>query len=378
MNSHYLVGQMNSLKLLLTIFFLLITPLITAAADPNAAVGDSTSAAVPDTLKSSLTVLPAAFYLPETKLGFGVYPNYIFRSSKECKPSNLSFLAYYTVKKQISISFDPRLYIKDNKYILSGSIFYTKWPDDFFGFGTDISAEDEEEYTTRNTGFLVEIQRKIFGEFYAGLGYELAYTKFLKIEENGMLASGEITGAEDGANGGIGFSISWEGMDNIFFPCRGEYFSLETSFYGRNPGGIYTYKRLILDFRKYHSLYPDNVLAFQLYGNFIDGAAPFKNYSQIGQIIRGYLPALYIEKKLLAFQVEYRRVPLWRRLGFTLFAGTGSVAKTISDFRSGKFKFAAGFGIRYVLVESEKFNIRIDYGIGHDSAELYLAVGEAF
>jgi outer membrane translocation and assembly module TamA len=71
-------------------------------------------------------------------------------------------------------------------------------------------------------------------------------------------------------------------------------------------------------------------------------------------------------------------VPLWGKFGITLFAGAGSVANTISDFKYSKIKFAAGFGIRYMLVESEKFNIRIDYGMGNDSAELYLAVGEAF
>ncbi|UCE67607.1 MAG: BamA/TamA family outer membrane protein [Candidatus Zixiibacteriota bacterium] len=369
---------MNSLKVLFAILLFSGARPISATADSNTLAGDSTSVVRTDTLKSSLTVLPAIFYMPETKLGFGVYPNYIFRFSRNCRPSNLSFLAFYTVKKQISISFDPSLYFNDNEYILSGTVFYEKWPNDFFGFGTNVSKENEEEYTTRNSGFALDLQRKVFRDLYAGLSYELAYTKFLKIEEEGALASGDIIGAENGTLGGAGIVLSWEGMDNVFFPGNGEFLALNSLFYGRNLGGDYTYKCLIFDFRKYHSFYPDNVLAFQLYGSFIDGDAPFKYYSQIGQVIRGYLPALYIEKKLVAAQLEYRRVPFLGRFGFTFFAGTGSVAGTIADFKSSKFKFAAGCGFRYVLVEAEKFNIRIDYGIGHDSAELYLAVGEAF
>ncbi|UCC80696.1 MAG: BamA/TamA family outer membrane protein [Candidatus Zixiibacteriota bacterium] len=369
---------MNSLKLLFAIFlFLSVTP-VSVTADSDITAGDSTSAAVFDTLESSLTVLPAVFYMPETKLGFGVYPNYIFRFSPHCRPSNLSFLAFYTVKKQISISFDPNLYFRDNRYILSGTVFYEKWPNGFFGFGTGVSKEDEEEFTTRNTGFAIGIKRRVAKELYAGLLYGLTNVKFLEIEENGALAQGDITGSENGTNSGAGFSISWEGRDNTFFPGEGEYLELESSFYGRTIGGDYTYRRLTIDLRKYHSFYSDNVLAFQLYGDFISGDAPFGNYSRVGQIVRGYLPMLYIEKKLVAAQLEYRRVPLLGRFGFTLFAGAGSVVRTISDFRSSKFKFAAGFGFRYILVESEKFNIRLDYGIGHDSAELYLAVGEAF
>jgi len=370
---------MNSLKLLFAIPLLLSLSPIPAAVGSDTPADDSTSIVTPDTLKSSLTVLPALFYMPETKLGFGVYPNYIFRFSPYCRPSNLAFLAFYTIKKQVSISFDPSLYINDNQYIFSGTVFYEKWPNDFFGFGTDVSKDDEEDkYTTRNIGSAVGVKRRVFRDLYAGFLYEYTHVKFLEIDESGVLARGDITGAEDGANSGAGFSISWEGRDNTFCAGKGEYLELESSFYGRDIGGDYTYKSLIVDLRKYFSFYPDNVLALQLYGDFIDGDAPFRNYSQIGQVIRGYLPALYIEKKLVAAQIEYRRVPLFGKFGFTLFAGAGSVAKKISDFRSGKFKFAAGFGLRYVLVEAEKFNIRIDYGIGDDSAELYLAVGEAF
>jgi len=349
-----------------------------AVADPVFPDSGTTSVESSASLKSSLTFLPAVFYTPETKLGFGVYPNYIFRFSNRCKPSNVAFLAYYTVNKQISISLDPNLYFRDNDYILSGTIFYEKWPNSFFGFGTNISRDDEEDYTTRNTGFGIDVRRRIFNNLYAGLACEFNNIKFLKVEEGGALASGHITGSESGANAGTGFTISWDGRDNIFSPARGEFLQLESSFFGRTAGGDYTYNDLTIDLRKYYLLGLRNVLALQLYGDFIDGDAPFNYYSKVGDIVRGYLPALYMEKKLLAAQVEYRRVPAWSRFGFTLFAGTGSVARTFAGFKYSRFKFAAGFGLRYMLVESEKVNIRIDYGIGDDSAELYLDVTEAF
>jgi len=370
--------SMKARALFLVTVFLSTAVFGKALADPASSDSDSTSIESSDSLKSSLTFLPAVFYTPETKLGFGVYPNYIFRFSNRCKPSNVSFLAYYTVNKQISISVDPNLYFRDNDYILSGTIFFEKWPNSFYGFGTNISRDNEEDYTTRNTGFEMDVRRRIFKNLYAGLTYEFNNIKFLKVEEGGALASGYITGSESGVNAGTGVSISWDGRDNIFSPSEGEFLQLESSFFGRTTGGDYTYNDLTVDLRKYYSLGPPDVLAFQLYGDFISGDAPFNYYSKIGDIVRGYLPALYIEKKLVAAQIEYRRIPVWGRFGFTLFAGTGSVAGTISDFKHSKFKFAAGFGLRYALVESEKVNIRIDYGIGDDSAELYLDVTEAF
>jgi outer membrane protein assembly factor BamA len=374
----YYQRQMSLRVLVFTTWLLLAVLHIGAIADTNNPVSDSTSEEIPDSLKNSLTFLPAIFYTPETKLGFGIYPNYIFRFSRRCKPSNLAFLAFYTANKQVSLSLDPRLYFRDNQYILSGTVFYEKWPDSFFGFGTNVSKDDDEDFTTRNTGFRLDLKRRLFRNLYAGLSYELVDMNFLEIEEGGALALGEITGSDNGTNIGTGISITWENVDNTFFPSTGEYLELKSSFFGRTAGGDYTYKSLTVDMRKYHSLGSRNVLAYQLYADFIDGDAPFNFYSRIGQVVRGYLPTLYIEKKLIAAQVEYRHVPLWNRFGFTLFAGAGSVANTISDLQYSKSKFAAGFGIRYMLVESEKFNIRIDYGIGNDSAELYLAVGEAF
>lgn len=363
------------MKLLTTLIYFALNVLIIVS---SAFAGDSLSVESTDTLKSSFTVLPAVFYTPETKLGFGVYPNYIFRNSPACKPSNISFLAFYTLNKQFSVSFEPNLYIKDNKYIISGSVSLSKWPDDFYGFGTSSSIDDSEEYTTRSTGGSFGIQREAIHSLYLGAGYEIFHSKFLEYETDGLLAGGDITGSQTGYVSGFGVSINWDGRDNIFYPTGGEFIFARGRFYGKVLGSDYGYERYSIDVRKYYSLSDKQVLAFQAAGVFINGDAPFGAFPRIGDFIRGYLPALYIEKELIAFQAEYRHLPLWRRIGFALFAGTGTVANQISDLSSSRFKFAAGIGFRYLFVESEKVNIRIDYGMGDDSAELYLSVGEAF
>ncbi len=367
--------KLSDMKLLMTYAVFVFSFLILASssfAEDSLPVGNA------DTLKSSLTVLPAVFYTPETKLGFGVYPNYIFRNSPACKPSSISFLAFYTLNKQFSVSLEPRLYIKDNKYIISGEVFHTKWPDDFYGFGTSGSKDDAEEYTTRTTGGSFGIQREAISGLYLGGEYEILHSKFLEYEPDGLLAAGGITGSTTGYMSGFGVSINWDGRDNIFYPAGGEFIMARGRFYGKGLGSDYSFERYVIDIRKYYSLSDKQAIAFQAVGDFIGGDAPFGIFPQIGAVIRGYLPALYIEKELIAIQAEYRHLPLWRRFGFTVFAGTGTVADKISDFSSSHFKFAAGVGFRYLFVESEKVNIRIDYGIGDDSAELYLAVGEAF
>lgn len=315
-----------------------------SASSSFSASDDSTSV---DTLafeKGSLSILPIIFYSPQTKLAAGVLPTYIFRSSPESRPSSVTSPAYYTINEQISISILPEIYYKNGAYRFSGSMYYLKWPDLFYGLGNATSADDEEEYTTRSSGGSMDIQRRFGSSLYFGVVGELSHSELVEIESEGLLSTGDITGAETGTVSGAGVSISWDSRDNIFFPRHGSYHAVSaTSF-----------------------------------GSVLGGDPPFGMMPQLGQIIRGYYPLRYIDKNLLSSQIECRWHPLWKKFGVVGFAGAGSVADRISDFRPNDFKFAAGIGIRYLFIPVEGLNIRFDIGFGQGSSEIYFDIDEAF
>ncbi len=351
---------------------------LTGASNSFSVSEDSTSVDTLTFKKSSLSILPIVFYSPQTKLAAGVLPTYIFRNSPESRPTSVTSPAYYTINKQISISIQPQVYYKRGAYRLSGSISYLKWPDLFYGLGNATSADDEEEYMTRSRGGSLHIQRRFGSNLYFGVIGELSHSELVEIEGNGLLASGYITGAETGTVSGGGVSISWDSRDNIFFPQNGSYHVASVTSFGNVLGGDYFFNRFIIDLRKYAAFDSNKVVAFQAYGSFTDGDPPFGMMPQLGETIRGYYPLRYIDRSLLAFQVEYRWHPLWRRFGIVGFAGAGSVADRISDFRPNDFKFAAGIGIRYLFIPVEGLNIRFDIGFGQGSSEIYFDIGEAF
>jgi len=358
------------------LIFICINP--TGASKSFSASEDSTSV---DTLifeKSSLSILPIIFYSPQTKLAAGVLPTYIFRSSPESRPSSVMFPTYYTINKQISISIQPQVYYKNGEYRLSGSMYYQKWPDLFYGLGNATSADDEEEYTTRSTGGSMDFQRCFGSSLYFGVVGELSHSILVEIESEGLLAGGDISGAETGTVSGAGVSISWDSRDNIFFPQNGSYHVASAAFFGSVLGGDYFFNRFIIDLRKYAAFDSNKIVAFQAYGSFTDGDPPFGKMPRLGGIIRGYYPLRYIDRSLLAFQVEYRLHPLWRRFGVAGFAGAGAVADGLSNLRPNDFKFAAGVGIRYLFIPTEKLDIRFDIGFGEESSEIYFNIGEAF
>lgn len=357
---------------------ILICISLTGASRSLSASEDSTSV---DTLafeKSRLSILPIIFYSPQTKLAAGVLPTYIYRSSAESRPSSVTFPAYYTLNKQISISIKPQVYCRNGLYLLSGSLYYQKWPDLFYGLGNATSVDNEEEYTTRSAGGSMHLQRRLGSSLYLGVIGEWSHSELIEIESEGLLAGGGITGAETGTISGAGVSISWDSRDNIFFPGNGSYHVVSAASYGSVLGGDYFYDGLTIDLRKYAALDSNKIIAIQAYGSFTDGDPPFGWLPRLGGIIRGYYPLRYIDRSLLAFQVEYRWHPLWKRFGVTGFAGMGAVADGLSDFRSDYFKFAAGVGIRYLFIQAEGLNIRFDIGVGEESSEIYFNIDEAF
>ncbi len=351
---------------------------LTGASKSLSASEDTISVDTPAFEKRSLSILPIIFYSPQTKLAAGVLPTYIYRSSAESRPSSVTFPAYYTLNKQISISIEPQVYYRNGQYRLSGLLYYQKWPDLFYGLGNATSVDDEEEYTTRSAGGSMHLQRRFGSSLYFGVIGELSHSELIEIEDEGILAGGAVTGAETGTVSGAGVSISWDSRDNIFFPGNGSYHVVSAASYGSVLGGDYFYNGFTVDLRQYAALDSNKIIAVQAYGSFTDGDPPFGWLPRLGGIIRGYYPLRYIDRSLLAFQVEYRMHPVWRRFGIIGFAGIGAVADGLSDFRSDYFKFAAGVGIRYLFIQAEGLNIRFDIGFGEESSEIYFNIGEAF
>lgn len=92
---------------------------------------------------------------------------------------------------------------------------------------------------------------------------------------------------------------------------------------------------------------------------------------------RGYPVGRYQDRTLLAGQVEYRR-GIYRKLGGVVFGGVAEVAPTLHDFTSSDLLPSVGIGIRYMVSEIHRLNLRADLAQGRDETTLYVSVGEAF
>jgi hypothetical protein len=135
------------------------------------------------------------------------------------------------------------------------------------------------------------------------------------------------------------------------------------------------------DLRHYWTLSKrrQDVLAFHMIGHITDKNAPLAELANFGsaEIMRGYYEGRYIDRTMLALQVEYRR-DLFYRFGAVLFAGIGNVKPELNDFNIADLDYSIGFGLRFLLEKRERLNLRFDWGFGQGTNNYYLNIAEAF
>ena len=175
---------------------------------------------------------------------------------------------------------------------------------------------------------------------------------------------------------GIGINAEYDSRDVPASPYSGmrvEFKSMASDQRQRSDG---TYLAMYARVRGYHSLRDNLVLAWDVNGCQKSGSIPLWDTCRLN--LRGFPVTDYLSKQSLASQVEAR----WRlskRWGAVAFAGGGLVDRPFADNGDGELIPSYGVGVRFMVLPSQRINLRLDYGRSNTGAGAwYLAVGEAF
>jgi outer membrane protein assembly factor BamA len=331
---------------------------------------------------SGLAFLPVIYYTPETKLAFGGGGLYYFRLTEDKtveRPSNIAFIAVYTQRKQSSFELNPDFYL-GNGYHIQTVLQYSDFPDYFYGIGNDTPETVKELFTSKFWKLSLEALKQVCRALNIGVTYFFDQTKLTDLDEAPLLASGDIPGSGGGTASGLGYFMTYDSRDSIFFPIKGSFHQFSATAFGRAIGSDFTFNRYSLDLRKYLPLAKDHTLAFQSRLLFQTGEPPFWRLGLLGgeESMRGYYLGRYRDKNMIALQAEYRWVPVFWRLGLAAFAGIGDVADRVGHFDLGNFKYSYGLGLRFVFDAKQRLNIRLDFGFGKGTSGVYFTAAEAF
>jgi hypothetical protein len=150
-------------------------------------------------------------------------------------------------------------------------------------------------------------------------------------------------------------------------------------FFSDALGSKYSFESYRLMFNYYHSLGKKQVLAYNLYTCATDGDPPFYGECIYGtnSELRGYVAGRYIDRDMIATQVEYRLALRWR-FGIVLFGGLGEIAPSVEEFRGDNILPAGGGGLRFKVSRKYNLNFRADLAQGKDGHTFSMGIGEAF
>jgi hypothetical protein len=336
---------------------------------------------------SKIITAPIISYSPQTSLGFGVGAKYLFKfkgSGDETRTSNMPVSFLYTLNNQFFIFSGFEIFTNQEKWVISGNIRFQNYPRYFYGIGRNTPETNEEIYDTFQ--FLIEpiLLKRVFTRYlFVGGGFRYNKIYDTNVKSNGLLDTNRPQGFDGSTSTGLELALLYDSRDNILNASKGWYFEFTRGFYDTSLGGTQNFDLTRFDLRHYIKISQknDDVIAFQAIGHFANGDVPLSELALFGndKIMRGYLKGRFIEENMLAAQVEYRKTFKDSRFGLVAFLGAGDVFNTSKELSLSDLKLNYGVGLRFMLDNKEKLNLRFDFGSGNETdGNLYINIAEAF
>ena len=319
-------------------------------------------------------------------LGTGIIPavGYIFRLSTKdnvSPPSVIGAAGLITDNGSRAFAVFGELFMRRDTYRVTSVFFQGNLNYNLYGIGAALG----------NTGLTLPLKQD--GAVF--LGEILWHVKWKMFVGPRVLTGHSLITIRSGENSGIpippdasldtrltslGLSVKRDTRENRFYPLGGTLFEFKSDFFAESLGSKYSFQSYRTTFNKYWSLTERQVLGYNAFLCATGGQPPFYGNCLYGtnNELRGYEAGRYLDRYMIATQLEYRLVLPWR-FGVVGFGGIGGVAHRGPDlFRSSNFLPAGGAGFRFMLSKTYHVNLRADFGFGKNEHTFSMGVSEAF
>ncbi|HEU5233485.1 MAG TPA: BamA/TamA family outer membrane protein [Terriglobales bacterium] len=309
---------------------------------------------------------------------------YIFRVDKEDQvspPSVLGAAGLITDNGSRAFALAGQLYLKRDTYRVTSAFLQGNLNYNLYGIGVGAgNAGVKLPLTQEGSVFLGEILRRIKWQFFVGPRIIAGHSSVVTRSNGDLGASVPPDIGLDTKLTSLGFVINRDTRDNRFFPRAGTMFEFTSDFFDTALGSKYSFQSFRTTFNKYWGLTNKQVLAYNAHFCATGGDPPFYGNCIYGthNELRGYEAGRYIDRFMVATQLEYR-VSLPKRFGVVGFGGIGGVAPGARKFfYSSSFLPAGGGGIRFLLSKSYHVNLRADIAAGKNEHTVSMGISEAF
>ena len=341
--------------------------------------------------KANFSLIPYAGYTLSTGFVADISGNVGFYTSSTHN-ENYSIVAAdlsYDTKSQKVFLTRSEIWTSGNNYKLVSDLRFEKYPTDTYGLGTFTTFATDNDVVYNYLRIYETVLKKITGDFYMGLGYNLDY--HYNIISGGNLNNSVSDFEKYGqtsksSSSGINIDFLFDNRKNPFNPIGGTYANI---LFRENPtflGSNANWQSILFDFRKYFRLSPNSNSTFAVWSimQFTSGNVPYLDLPATGGDMynnsgRGYAVGRFRGRNELYLEGEYRfGITRNGLLGAVIFAN----GESFSELKSNAFETiapAAGTGIRIKLNKHSNSNICIDYGVGTGGSRgFFVNLGEVF
>jgi outer membrane protein assembly factor BamA len=337
---------------------------------------------LPHGISSRILIFPFVLRSPETSWGFGAVTAFFFKTKKDeptLRTSDLNIVGLYTLEKQTVIVLGSTIFFSGEKKIFRFQSSYSNYPDKTWGIGNSTPESASEDYTYRQMFFNPQLLFKIYNSLFIGASMEMQNISEFNYNHGGVFDEQQINGKQGGFASGAGLLLTWDTRNNAYSPSHGMFAEINATHFGKALGSDFHFQSYLVDIRKFLPAGRNRVLGFQSLAKVNIGEAPIRYLAMIGgtEMMRGYYKGRFTDDDMFAVQTELRQYLFWR-LGVVGFASLGQVSDYVKYFGLNEFHFAYGAGLRLVLQEREKLNLRVDFGFGKNSSGVYVLLKEAF
>ena len=228
---------------------------------------DSTTAS-----SGTFIAMPLVNNNPVMKFSLGGIGMYIFPFSKADTISPLStvmLMGLYSTNNSYVFLMPTALFFGDDYYRITAAVITSRINNNFvYNYeGSDITLV----YSELRWMYIAEFSLQFWKDFYAGLLYagfltNYKYDKGTEEENNFTKSLFEQLGIKDNYTSSIGLKLSFDNRDYIYNATEGYNLTLRTMYYAKWLGSENEYGNVVYDFKYYHTLFPENVIALALPG----------------------------------------------------------------------------------------------------------------
>lgn len=337
---------------------------------------------LPEGVGSRILAFPFVLRSPETSWGFGGATAFFFKAKRnedKLRTSDVNLLALYTLREQTVIVLGSTIFFQGEDQILRFHGSYSNYPDRCWGLGNNSVENKIEKYSLKQIFINPQFIIRLFKKLYIGASLEFQQVSDFSYVTGGVFESQNILGRYGGLTSGAGILLTWDTRNNAFSPIKGVFAEINVTGFTKKLGSDFSFTSYVFDIRKFMPAGRNRVLGLQAFSKVNNGPAPIRYLAMLGgtEMMRGLYKGRYTDQNMITFQTELRQYLFWR-LGVAGFAAAGQVSNHVNNFGLNDFHFAYGLGLRLVLQEKEKINLRVDFSFSQKNKGVYVILKESF